>query len=211
MPTTEHAIEAPPKLTFADVSIPKGKRHSIDLSYGTDDYWDVVAVLQAYWKQATRLTDDELIEMERIIRSGTFLRTRSVRGAAGCHAFYRAATEKRLHPDHISWPRFICLNALYGDKVPDNLEDAVRKKFGTIRVKDWSDKYHEFHPLEDHPFPEDPDAPKSAEPQTKTSANTNDSKRQWEDSSSDDSERQETSQSPPEREETSPSPKGEAS
>ncbi|UKZ95727.1 uncharacterized protein TrAFT101_010543 [Trichoderma asperellum] len=148
---TSPVFPKPKKLTFADINIPND--YPYDLTFGTPDYEDTIAVLNAYYSQATRMTADDQLDMVEIIESGKYLKTASARTSGASHRLYRKAQERNFTPESISWANFLILNALYSYKLPDKYHEAVRKRFGTRVVQDFSEEYFRIYPKQSHILP----------------------------------------------------------
>ncbi|GFP60115.1 hypothetical protein TASIC1_0016000300 [Trichoderma asperellum] len=148
---TSPVFPKPKKLSFADINIPND--YPYDLTFGTPDYEDTIAVLNAYYSQATRMTADDQLDMVEIIESGKYLKTASARTSGASHRLYRKAQERNFAPESISWANFLTLNALYGYKLPVKYPEAVRKRFGTRAVQDFSEEYFDIYPKASHILP----------------------------------------------------------
>ncbi|UKZ71196.1 uncharacterized protein TrAtP1_012157 [Trichoderma atroviride] len=159
-------VPKPPKLTFADVTVPSD--YPYDLAFGTPDYQDTMAVLNAFYSQATRMIADDRQDMAEIIQNGKYLRTVSAAKSVSSHCLYRKAQKKSFALESVSWANFVILNALYGPKIPPKYIEVVKKKFGMRVVEDYSEEYFQLYPKASHYLPTSADGETSKANSTPT-------------------------------------------
>lgn len=63
------------------------------------------------------------------------------------HAIYRFIRDKNFAAEHLSWPSYIILRALYRD-LPQAYVGHIERKFGTAAIKDFSDAFFKHYPQE---------------------------------------------------------------
>ncbi|EHK47695.1 hypothetical protein TRIATDRAFT_306412 [Trichoderma atroviride IMI 206040] len=159
-------VPKPPKLTFADVTVPSD--YPYDLAFGTPDYQDTMAVLNAFYSQDTRMIADDRQDMAEIIQNGKYLRTVSAAKSVSSHCLYRKAQKKSFALESVSWANFVILNALYGPKIPPKYIEVVKKKFGMRVVEDYSEEYFQLYPKASHYLPTSADGETSKANSTPT-------------------------------------------
>ncbi|PTB37793.1 hypothetical protein M441DRAFT_148102 [Trichoderma asperellum CBS 433.97] len=129
---------APPNLTIANITVPHNIWVYSPFIKGSSSYEDALACLRMYRKQVTQLNHDQRLEIIQIITEGRFFRTRTAMKSATGHMFYRYAREKGFAPEHLSWPEYIVMHALYKGDLPPQYVSPIEKAFGTTAIEDFS-------------------------------------------------------------------------
>lgn len=136
----------PPNLTIKDIRIPTNSFTFGSFHIGSPSYDDALACLQMYRKQVTQLDYEQRCEMIKIITEGQFFRTRTAMKSPYGHKFYRYAYQNHFAGEHISWPKFIIMRALYKDDVPSLYVRHIKQTFGTAAIEDFSHRFFEYFP-----------------------------------------------------------------
>ncbi|PON31010.1 hypothetical protein TGAM01_v200430 [Trichoderma gamsii] len=137
---------APPNLTIADIAIPKNEHTFGTFDQNSSSYEDALACLRMYRKQVTQLNYDERREIVHIITGGHFFRTRTAMKSPMCHKFYRYARASEFAAEHLSWPEYIIMRALYEDDLPSPYVSQIKQTFGTAAIEDFSYQFFEYFP-----------------------------------------------------------------
>lgn len=62
------------------------------------------------------------------------------------HVLYTDASSKNFHNNYLSWSSYLLLWAMYNrDLNPDYLRE-IKKKFGTLKIRDYSRTFFEYNP-----------------------------------------------------------------
>lgn len=137
---------APRNLTIADIAIPTNTLTFGSFIENSASYEDALACLRMYRKQVTQLSYDERREIVQIITEGHFFRTRTAMKSPMGHKFYRYARENDFSADHLSWPEYIIMRALYKDDLPSPYVRHIKQTFGTAAIEDFSYRFFEYFP-----------------------------------------------------------------
>lgn len=137
---------APPNLTISDIAIPSNTWTYGTFIKGSPSYEDALACLWMYRKQVTQLNDDQRREIIQIITEGRFFRTRTAMKSATGHMFYRYARENDFAPEHLSWPKYIIMHALYKGDLPPQYVSPIEEAFGTTAIEDFSHEFFKYFP-----------------------------------------------------------------
>lgn len=139
---------APPNLTIANITVPHNIWVYSPFIKGSSSYEDALACLRMYRKQVTQLNHDQRLEIIQIITEGRFFRTRTAMKSATGHMFYRYAREKGFAPEHLSWPEYIVMHALYKGDLPPQYVSPIEEAFGTSTIEDFSHEFFKYYPRE---------------------------------------------------------------
>ncbi|KAL7897002.1 hypothetical protein HDV63DRAFT_395625 [Trichoderma sp. SZMC 28014] len=137
---------APRNLTTEDIAIPKNEFTMGSFGVNTPSYEDALACLRMYRKQVTQLDYDQRCEIVQIITEGQFFRTRTARRSPCAHKFYRCARANYFAEEHLSWPEYIIMRALYKDDLPSPYVRRIKQAFGTVTIEDFSYQFYEYYP-----------------------------------------------------------------
>lgn len=137
---------APRNLTIADIAIPKNKFTYNTFNQNSSLYEDALACLRMYRKQVTQLNYGQRCEIVQIITEGHFFRTKTAMKSPMGHKFYRYARECDFAAEHLSWPEYIIMRALYKDDLPSPYVDHIEQTFGTAAIEDFSYQFFEYFP-----------------------------------------------------------------
>lgn len=113
---------------------------------------DALDCLSMYRKQVTHLDLDQRRELIDIITKGRFLRSRGARKYPESHGLYRSIRDKKFAAEHLSWPEYIILRALYREGLPQEYIGHIERKFGTAIVENFSDAFFKLYPQAGHEF-----------------------------------------------------------
>lgn len=137
---------APRNLTIADIAVPKNEHTFGTFDQNSSSYEDALACLRMYRKQVTQLNYDERREIVHIITEGHFFRTRTAMKSPMGHKIYRYARASEFAAEHLSWPEYIIMRALYEDDLPSPYVSQIKQTFGTAAIEDFSYQFFEYFP-----------------------------------------------------------------
>jgi hypothetical protein len=132
-------------LKIDDIEVPIKKLGAVDITKGRY-YKEAVACLKAYQQQATNLGDEGRCNLVKAITSGRFFTTPSTIAAPTSHPLYKEARDRRFRPEALKWTSFILLRAIYPGALPSKYVNAIRAKFDTVEITDYSENFYEIHP-----------------------------------------------------------------
>lgn len=139
---------APPDLRIADITGPEGYWSSKDFPEGSFDRTDALLCLGMYRKQVMLLDPSQRREIIDIITKGRFLRSEKAKNYPENHSLYRSIQDKKFAAEHLSWPSYIILRALYRGFVPLTYVGHIERKFGTAVIANYSSAFFKHYPQE---------------------------------------------------------------
>ncbi|KAM0459872.1 hypothetical protein ACHAPV_000122 [Trichoderma viride] len=140
--------KAPPDLRIADITGPKGYWTSKDFPEGSFNHTDALLCLGMYRKQVMLLDPSQRREIIDIITKGRFLRSEKAKYYPENHSLYRSIQDKKFAAEHLSWPSYIILRALYQSFVPLAYVGHIERKFGTAVIGNFSGAFFKHYPQE---------------------------------------------------------------
>ncbi|KAK1244413.1 hypothetical protein MKX07_003212 [Trichoderma sp. CBMAI-0711] len=135
---------------------PRFEISDLGLSESDPRYAAAVQCVETYWKQATRLTEEQLIDYlnyldrknvsDYIPISALTAEPDTLMARASSHRLYpKRSASGTLHKRVISWSGYILLSTLY-EKLPAEYLKAIKIHFGSTTIGDHTDEYRRLYP-----------------------------------------------------------------
>ncbi|KAL7929739.1 hypothetical protein V8C35DRAFT_331071 [Trichoderma chlorosporum] len=120
------------------------KLSSVDLGIEPNHpQWDAgIACIKIYQAQAVVMSTAQQQEMQEYIRTNAYYKPQF--DYATTHRLYKKTMSmlQRNGEDHLSWPIFLILSALYDPlALPTKYVQLVEKVFGTSKIEDHTNEY----------------------------------------------------------------------